>query len=116
MRPDDSGIDHLDAALRRPGGIERFQHCVPYARHRPAPELPVDGTPLAELLGQIAPWCAGSRDPEHPIEHQTVIAGRPPRFGPVSITKGSKKAHSLSDISPRATLLSAKNSVELDLS
>ena len=47
---DDGGVDHLDAAWRNAGGIQRLQHCIPNPGDGPAAELTVDGAPLAELL------------------------------------------------------------------
>ena len=55
MGPHDGRVDHLDAVLALTALIERRQHHVPHARPRPAPELPVGRTPLAEMVVQIAP-------------------------------------------------------------
>lgn len=74
----DRRVDHLHASRRAAALVEGFQHQLPDPGERPAPELLVDGVPLAEMLVQIAPRRAGPGDPEHPVEHQPVVLRRAP--------------------------------------
>src|SRR5204862_1190611 len=55
---------------------KRLQDHVPQAAVGPTPELPKDRIPVAELVRQIAPWRAGSHQPEHRVEHTAMVARR----------------------------------------
>src|SRR5271170_1555059 len=73
MRPHDGRIDHLHAARWALALVQGPQHQFPDASQRPAPELPVHRRPLAEILVQITPGSTRARDPEHAVQHPSVI-------------------------------------------
>ena len=77
MRTDDGRIDHLQRGVRHSASREPFQDHVPDATVGPPPKLPKDRIPVAEALRQVAPWCAGSHQPKHRVEHAAMIAWRP---------------------------------------
>lgn len=78
MRPHDRGVDHLHFVGQGAALVQRLQHQLPHARKRPAPKLPIDRRPFAEIAVQVAPGNAGARDPEHTVEHTAMILRRPP--------------------------------------
>lgn len=73
MRPDNGAVDHLDALADPFGLVQGFQQKVPHSGKRPAPELPIDRRPLAEMFVQIPPLRPGAGDPENPIENEAVV-------------------------------------------
>jgi len=73
MRPHDGRIDHLHATRWALALVQGPQHQFPDASQRPAPELPVHRRPLAEILVQITPGSTRARDPEHAVQHPSVI-------------------------------------------
>lgn len=83
MGADDGGIDHLDAAMPCAGLVQRLQHHLPGPRQRPAPELPIDRVPLAEMAVQVTPGRACPSDPEHSVQHPSVITRTPPPSRPL---------------------------------
>ena len=78
VRPDYCAVDHLQTGLAAAAVIERFEQQLPQPRQRPAPELAVNRRPFAEVLGQIAPRNARSRNPEYPIQNKPMIPRTPP--------------------------------------
>ena len=76
MRAHDCRIDHLQCRVRYATARKRLQDHVPQAAVGPTPELPKDRIPVAELVRQIAPWRAGSHQPEHRVEHTAMVARR----------------------------------------
>ena len=98
MSPDRGAVDHLQrvqltAAIRQP-----LQQDVPRTRPTPAAELPPDRIPVAECLRQVAPWCAGTADPENTIQHPPMVGWRRPPRNEGVVMKGSTIAHSSSVI------------------
>ena len=75
VRPDDRAIDHLHGIAATAVG-ESFQHQVPQPADCPAAKLLMHGVPVAQLLGQVAPGCAGARDPENRIQRAAVVQWR----------------------------------------
>jgi hypothetical protein len=47
--------------------VQSVEQNVPKPSEPSAPELAVNARPFAEMLGLIAPLCAGSRQPENTI-------------------------------------------------
>jgi len=79
VRANDRAIDHLESTRHRPAFVQGVHNLLPEPRQRPAPELPIDARPLAELLGQVAPRCTCASDPENSIQNKAVVG----RFAPV---------------------------------
>jgi len=77
MRTDDGRIDHLQRGVRHSASREPFQDHVPDATVGPPPKLPKNRVPVAEFLRQVTPWCAGSHQPKHRVEHAAMVAWRP---------------------------------------
>jgi hypothetical protein len=77
MRTDNGRIDHLKGGVAQSASSERLQDHIPDAAVGPPPKLPKDRIPVAEFLRQVAPRCACSHQPEHRVEHSTMIARRP---------------------------------------
>lgn len=77
MGAHDRRVDHLHGSRRAAFLVERIEHQFEQAGFRPAPELPVDRVPLAEMLVQIAPGRPGPRDPEDAVEYLPMILRRP---------------------------------------
>ena len=77
MRPDDGAVDHLDRLADALGVVQHIEQEIPEAGESPTAELAIDGRPFPEEIGQVAPLCAGSGDPEDAVEHAPVIL-RPP--------------------------------------
>lgn len=75
------GVDHLDCLGRRPAASQRIEQQVPQSCQAPSSELPIDGVPLAEFLGQTAPGRVGARHPEDAAQRPPVLA-RPPGLRP----------------------------------
>jgi hypothetical protein len=73
MCTDDGRIDHLQRGVGNAASNERFQDHVPQAAVGPAPKLAKDRVPVAEFLRQVAPWCAGSHQPKHRVEHAAMV-------------------------------------------
>jgi hypothetical protein len=82
MRADDGGVDHLYAVWNSLAVCDGFEQNIPDAGSRPSEKLTVDGAPLAEFIGQIAPRRSGSRYPEYAIENASMIARRTAAFRP----------------------------------
>jgi hypothetical protein len=76
MCADDGRIDHLQCRVAHSASGERLQDHIPDAAVGPPPKLSKDRVPVAEFLRQIAPRCAGSHQPEHRVEHATMVARR----------------------------------------
>ena len=98
MRTNDGRIDHLQGSVAQSASSERLKDHIPDAAVGPPPKLPKDRVPIAEFLRQVAPRCAGSHQPEHRVEHATMVARR---SAATTDQKRSKYAHSSSVISPR---------------
>jgi hypothetical protein len=77
MRTDNGRIDHLKGGVAQSASSERLQDHIPDAAVGPPPKLPKDRIPVAEFLRQVAPRCACPHQPEHRVEHSTMIARRP---------------------------------------
>ena len=75
--PDYCAVDHLEAGVAASAVIKGFQHQLPKDGQRPAPELPVNRRPFAELLVQVAPGHARPRNPENPIQNKPVVPWPP---------------------------------------
>ena len=71
--PDYCTIYHLQAGVAAPAVVESFQHQLPQAGQRPAPELPVDRRPFTKVLVQIAPSNARPGNLENLIQNKTVV-------------------------------------------
>jgi len=78
MRPDCGAVDHLQRVQITAAVGQRLQHDVPHTADAPAAELTPDRIPVAERVRQVAPRRAGAADPEHTIQHQAMVARRPP--------------------------------------
>ncbi len=76
MRAHDGRIDHLQCRVGHAAAGERLQDHIPDAAVGPAPRLPKDRIPVAELLRQVAPRRAGSHQPKHRVEHAAMAARR----------------------------------------
>jgi hypothetical protein len=63
----------------------------------------VHQVPVAQLLGQVTPGCAGAGDPEDGIERAPMVSWRAATQRPPSVTNGSKNPHSSSVKRPRIT-------------
>ena len=71
MDPADRSVDHHIFEI---GGVrEGQQDAFPYALFCPTPEARVDGEPVAELAGQIAPGRARAGDPQDRLDKQPII-------------------------------------------
>ena len=79
--------DHLHGVLPVAAILQRFQNEVPDPCNRPAPELPIDRTPLAEMLMQVEPWRALACDQEHSYEDQPMIRRWPAATLPCALQK-----------------------------
>ena len=66
----DGSVYHLNAVLTGAAVIKRRQQHIPDPGEWAAAELPVDRTPLAEMIVEIAPGRTGPRDP---VQNQTMI-------------------------------------------
>lgn len=88
MGADQGAVDHLQLVRRDPRVVQRVQHILPKPGKGLAAELAVGRRPLAELLGQVAPWCAGLRDPENTIRNETMIC----RLPPIRMSDGTNEA------------------------
>ena len=77
-------VDHLERVRHGPAAVQCLHDVLPEPGQRPAPELPVDARPLAELFGQVSPRSPGPGDPEHAIQNTAVID----RFAPVRRADG----------------------------
>ena len=108
VRADHGAVDHLDAVWRCTAIVEGIEHQFPKSGQGPAPELAIHARPLAELFRQITPGSTGSSNPENAIENKAVVGGRATALPRIAIKKGSKNAHSVSSISNRAKITSAK--------
>jgi hypothetical protein len=111
MGPDDGRVDHLHAVRFRTALRQSLEHRLPYPRKRPAPELPVDRRPLAKMLGQVPPLRPVRAIQNTPSSVSLWSFGGRPDFPPLETRKGSKNAHSPSDINPRTTTASVKTIV-----
>jgi hypothetical protein len=76
MRTNDGRIDHLQGGVAQSASSERLKDHIPDAAVGPPSKLSKDRVPIAEFLRQVAPRCAGSHQPEHRIEHATMVARR----------------------------------------
>ena len=81
--PDYCTIDHLQAGVAAPAVVESFQHQLPQAGQRPAPELPVDRRPFTKVLVQIAPSNARPGNLENLIQNKAVVPPAPATTGTV---------------------------------
>jgi len=70
-------VDHLDSVLAFTAVVQRLQDNVPDPGNRPAAELAIDRTPLAEMLVQITPGHACAGNPEDAIKDHPVVHRRP---------------------------------------
>ena len=86
--PDHGAVDHLELVGRKLRVVQGIQDVFPQPGERPAPELPIDGGPLAKLLWQVPPGRAGPRDPENTIHNKPMVR----RLAPVRMPDGSDEA------------------------
>ena len=61
--PDNGAINHLDTVGHRAALIEGVQQNLPNPGQCPAPELPIDRLPLAEMIVQVTPLRAIQKTP-----------------------------------------------------
>ena len=99
-------VDHLQCVRHGTAPVQCVNDVLPEPGQCPAPELPVNTRPLAELIGQVPPWGSGSGDPENPIENKAVLIGLRPFEARTAQMNGSKNAHSSSNIMSRPKLVS----------
>lgn len=85
---DYGAVDHLQGAWHSSALVQCLHDVLPEPGQRPAPELPIDARPLAELPGKIAPRRPGSGNPENPIKNEAVVGG----FTPVRGADGEDEA------------------------
>ena len=71
MNAHDRTVDHLHLAVVRLH--DRIHQAIPDAGSSPAVEAVVDGRVGPVAFGQIAPWRAGSQNPEDAVDHLAVI-------------------------------------------
>ncbi len=86
--PDHGAVDHLELVGRELRVVQGIQDVFPQPGERPAPELPIDGGPLAKLLWQVPLGRAGPRDPENTIHNKPMVR----RLAPVRMPDGSDEA------------------------
>jgi hypothetical protein len=69
--PIDCAVDAvpLVVAIR----LHSFEHSLPLTRFRPAIEAIEHRLPRSELVGQIAPWHAGSPPPQHGFDEVSIV-------------------------------------------
>jgi len=75
MSANHGAVDHLQRIRHDPALVQRLQDLFPQPRQRPAPELPIDRRPFAELFRQVAPGRPRSGDPENPIQNKPMVRG-----------------------------------------
>ena len=73
MGADHGAVDHLQRVRHDPAFVQRIKDLLPQPGQRPASELTIDGRPLAELFGKVAPWRARPRNPENTIQNKAVV-------------------------------------------
>jgi len=75
MNLDDRSVDGrvLEIGIVR----ERRENPLEFALEGPSAETLPHRAPLAERLGQIAPWRSGAHDPQHRFNEQAVVRRRP---------------------------------------
>ena len=108
MGAHDGAVDHRDALWHQVARGQSLQHGVPDTGKRPAAELAMDTTPIAEALMKIAPRRSGSCDPDDAVENPPMIRRRRPLLPPLALTNGAKNAHSSSLINPRTIAASKR--------
>ena len=81
----DGGVDHLDAALTFAALVRSRKQHIRDPRERPAPKLPADRAPLAEMIVQVTPPRARPRNPEHPSSARRCSPGRRPAAVPFEL-------------------------------
>lgn len=99
-------VDHLQRVRHGTAPFQRVHDVLPGSGQCPAPELPVDTRPFAELIGQVPPLGSGSGDPENPMENKAVLIGLRPFEARTAQMNASKNAHSSSNIMSRLKLVS----------
>lgn len=70
---DEGAVNHDHAQVKL--GVQGRKNGVKDAALDPAVEALVDGDPLAELRGKIAPGRSGAGDPENTLDGGTVVLG-----------------------------------------
>ena len=72
MDPDVGCVDEdvFEIGIVRQG----LENPLPDALLRPAPEARVDAVPLAEHGRQIAPGCAGAREPQDRFDEKPIVS------------------------------------------
>ena len=75
MSANHGAVDHLQRIRHDPALVQRLQDLFPQPRQRPAPELPIDRRPFAELFRQVASGRPRSGDPENPIQNKPMVRG-----------------------------------------
>ena len=72
MNLDDTAVDHGVFEIRIfCQGSEHMVKCVGF---HPSADALEHRVPLAELRRKVAPWAAGSRDPEHRLDEQPIVS------------------------------------------
>ena len=71
MHADNRRVDHLHRRIM--GSGQRVHDAAPDASPSPANEAVVAGGVRTEVIGQVAPWCSRSQDPEDAIEDTPVV-------------------------------------------
>lgn len=91
VRANDGGIDHLQAVRYGSALAQSLEHQLPDASQRPAAELAIDPRPGTEIVVKITPQNASTCDPEHAIQHPSVIRGRPASLAAARHHEGLEK-------------------------
>src|SRR5262245_13124168 len=71
MYADNGCVDHLHGCIMRGG--QRVHDPAPDASPTPANETVVAGGVWAKAVGQVAPGCSRSQDPENTVDNTTVV-------------------------------------------
>jgi hypothetical protein len=71
VRPHDGGVE--DQVFEVRVDAQRGEKTLPNAFLSPPAETPEDAVPFAELFGQVAPGCAGTNQPQHSVDEQTIV-------------------------------------------
>lgn len=74
MHAGNRGVDHLDSGIV--GSGKRVYNAAPDTSPPPADEAVVASGVRAKRIGQIAPRCSRTQDPEDAVEDTTVVYPR----------------------------------------
>src|SRR6516225_5585793 len=90
VRPHNGGIDDQVFEVRIFTQLRKKP--LPNALLCPAPETSEHAIPVAELVGQVAPWRAGTNQPQYRVNEQTIVVAVPTL---VALLAGNKWFNSL---------------------